>query len=357
MMKHGIRLVDGEGRNLRGAPALRFVLPIPFYQTGLSPRSSPHHQPEMPNPSSVGVRRGRYLYHPGGARTPPPVFSLYAPISRGLQADWPPTPAGGWLDDSPTVRAQEMRSTRLARQKLPKFPEMNKENGTPPDLFKANIPDDAKPHCAHGNMQACNSSADEPLEPNMSAATQVEQNKLTFPSGIPDLGVEPLQPRVNGAVAPLDAAYGVSDIGLNEHTLGFQTAVGLPLSADFVAGVRFLSYDPRKPSPSNVEILSRLGGLFSSGITKAELRQILRRCKLCRRFMFIDRCGYHRCDGAGSDTKDPQFSLVNTLLATSEGCGISQGVLSSLLSICQSCRRIVGAAGMEMHICGEIDYN
>lgn len=69
------------------------------------------------NPSRIykGVR-----LHPAvpGLRTPPPQFSLYAPITRGLQADWPPTPLGGWFPDSPTTQALAQRASRLASHSL-----------------------------------------------------------------------------------------------------------------------------------------------------------------------------------------------------------------------------------------------
>ncbi|KAJ3545106.1 hypothetical protein NMY22_g2568 [Coprinellus aureogranulatus] len=301
-------------------------------------------------------RIGRFMYHPGGARSPPPPFSLHAPIPRGLQADWPPTPEGGWKDESPTVTAQEIRARRLAGHNVPRsLDTANKENDDPVNLFRVimgNGPD-AKFLDLQSDAQPGDSSGNRPPASNVKASLHIQENAGTLPNATHPWG--------NGCIAPMEAAYNSSEIGgaqqLRDNGSVFSTAVGLPLSVEFVAGVRFLSYDPRKPTPSNAEVMQRLGEIFSPGITKAELRQILRRCKGCRRFMFLDRCEYHQCDGNGPDIKDPQFHLASALLATTASPGISQTGLSSLLSICQTCRRIVATNGMDLHICGEYDHH
>lgn len=134
-------------------------------------------------------------------------------------------------------------------------------------------------------------------------------------------------------------------------------ALGQPLNAEFFSGARYLSYDPRKPTPTNFDILMRLGQIVGPGVTKAETRLILRRCKLCRRFMYVERCSTHRCAGAVPDIQGQAFDLVETLFSLQEHAGLGQGDLLTLLSTCDTCRRVVINGNLVAHFCSEYDYH
>ncbi|KAF6751230.1 hypothetical protein DFP72DRAFT_851156 [Ephemerocybe angulata] len=90
-----------------------------------------------------------------------------------------------------------------------------------------------------------------------------------------------------------------------------------PLLLDdaFLATCHFRSFNPRRPTPTNFEILMRLGQFFGEGVTKTEFQQILRACKLCQRLMFADRRTSHECSGVVPSVREPDFDFVSTLLS------------------------------------------
>jgi hypothetical protein len=100
----------------------------------------------------------------------------------------------------------------------------------------------------------------------------------------------------------------------------------------------------------------RLGQIMGPGVTKAETRQVLQRCKMCRRFMYVDRCGYHRCNGAVPNVGEGGFQLVQMLLSDSEHAGLSQSDLISLLSTCNNCCHVVMTKHVGLHVCHGYDF-
>lgn len=127
---------------------------------------------------------------------------------------------------------------------------------------------------------------------------------------------------------------------------------GNPVNEEYLGSCRFLQYDPGNTSEAtHTRVLTRLNQCFGHGITKTELRQILRRCKVCRNLMFVDRCYLHRCDGAGVGAKDPGFDFISCLRSLDEHRGFTHQDLKLLLATCLGCDRITLAAYFLMHSC------
>ncbi|KAJ3513065.1 hypothetical protein NMY22_g15155 [Coprinellus aureogranulatus] len=108
-------------------------------------------------------------------------------------------------------------------------------------------------------------------------------------------------------------------------------AEGRILDDRFIAYCGFFKHDPGRPCPTNQDLFYRLCNYFDRGITKSELRLILRRCKECHRFMYAETRGYHQCDGFKATVDDPYFDIMASFLSHEENCGLSQEDILYLL--------------------------
>ncbi|KAJ3529169.1 hypothetical protein NMY22_g9107 [Coprinellus aureogranulatus] len=123
------------------------------------------------------------------------------------------------------------------------------------------------------------------------------------------------------------------------------------IDEDFLKACRFYNYDPQRPTPTNLDIIFRLGNYFGAGVTKAELRQILRRCKTCRHFLYADLRSSHRCTSEPLVAEAPLFDIVGAFLSHEENSGFTPQDLRQLLAICPLCGRIVQADRRHYHDC------
>ena len=127
---------------------------------------------------------------------------------------------------------------------------------------------------------------------------------------------------------------------------------GRPLDERFLRTCHIYHHDPRRPLPTTKDILMRLDDFLANGITKTDLRLLLRKCKSCRRFMYADSRAYHRCDSAqliGVD--DISFDFLSAFLSSNEHCGWMQSDLFSLLGVCNRCERVVLHKHFTFHAC------
>ncbi|KAJ3511064.1 hypothetical protein NMY22_g15776 [Coprinellus aureogranulatus] len=103
------------------------------------------------------------------------------------------------------------------------------------------------------------------------------------------------------------------------------------------------TFNPRRPTFTHFDVLMRLGhecGWPKTGVTRTELKRMLRACVQCRRFMYAERRAYHRCDSAAPDVRAIDFDLIQNMLAFHEHSGYSLSDLAFVLFRCQSCLRI-----------------
>ncbi|TEB29045.1 hypothetical protein FA13DRAFT_1711399 [Coprinellus micaceus] len=108
------------------------------------------------------------------------------------------------------------------------------------------------------------------------------------------------------------------------------------------------TFNPRRPTHTNFDVLMRLctqvGREYASGgITKTELKRILRTCVNCQRFMYADRRAMHRCDAPPLDVHIPGFDISQSMLTFDDHPGFSATDLCFLLFRCGVCHRIFSA--------------
>lgn len=103
------------------------------------------------------------------------------------------------------------------------------------------------------------------------------------------------------------------------------------------------TFNPHRPSPTNFDLVMRLGyhRLWAAdGVTRTELKRILKECVVCHRFMYADRRPQHCCEGPVLDVRASDFNLVDTMLEYREHAGFTVDDLTYLLFRCQDCLRI-----------------
>ncbi|KAJ3528869.1 hypothetical protein NMY22_g9232 [Coprinellus aureogranulatus] len=140
-----------------------------------------------------------------------------------------------------------------------------------------------------------------------------------------------------------------------DNTFNFTVQGGSSVSArildeEYLTTCRFYHHDPRRPLPTNLDILFRMGKYFGSGVTRSELRQALRRCKACRRFMYADNRGSHRCDAEALSTTEER-DLISAFLSVQESSGFASQDLRSQLIICASCDHVLQSNVLAFHDC------
>lgn len=115
-----------------------------------------------------------------------------------------------------------------------------------------------------------------------------------------------------------------------------------------------MDFDPGALPSENLGILERLGEMFSEGIAKHELRQILHRCTQCRRLVFVERRDCHVCQGPELRTKDPLFDFTSAMDSRSPHCGLSLEDFKALVATCKGCSRVVLSETFIFHICSAL---
>jgi hypothetical protein len=91
--------------------------------------------------------------------------------------------------------------------------------------------------------------------------------------------------------------------------------------------------------------------VFGPGITRSQLRQILRECADCEKFVFADRRDSHKCDGQVLLTRADDFDLVSALISFDETSGLSLVDIHHLLTQCAACKRICLIGTVNLHDC------
>ncbi|TEB22664.1 hypothetical protein FA13DRAFT_1798653 [Coprinellus micaceus] len=328
----------------------------------------PYNLNKQTMPGTPG-KRHRPRLHPKFASSmgiaPPPFFSLCGRTSRGL-SDNQPSPPDSWFDESPVAVALKLRGERLERS-------LYQSSAPKKDISECGIPTNAKigeihqrailgekdlnqgmqafPGCAPSDALSTHS---QPLCDAFALGSSLDVSNPggvdpAFTTGLSvEGGIVASNP---GALAPISS----TDLGIDIP--GINEMFGSSLTPDFISGTRYLTYDPRNPTPTSSDIVMRLGQIMGPGVTKAETRQILRRCKSCRRFMLVDRCGVHRCNGETPNINAGGFHLGEALLSESENSGLTQNDLISLLSTCNACCHIVMTMHLGFHLCLGFDYH
>ncbi|TEB23582.1 hypothetical protein FA13DRAFT_1797902 [Coprinellus micaceus] len=132
----------------------------------------------------------------------------------------------------------------------------------------------------------------------------------------------------------------------------------VPLNEKFLLSCRFYSHDPRRPSPSSLDLLFKLGNYFGKGITKPELRQIIRKCKQCRNHMYTENRVFHACGTATAlDVRSPVFHMVTAFLTTVQHRGFTQDDMLYLLRECKACHKICLNRSVYYHSCVQLTSN
>ncbi|TEB18336.1 hypothetical protein FA13DRAFT_1803780 [Coprinellus micaceus] len=96
------------------------------------------------------------------------------------------------------------------------------------------------------------------------------------------------------------------------------------------------TFNPRRPTHTNFDVLMRLctqvGREYASGgITKTELKRILRTCVNCQRFMYADRRAMHHCDAPPLDVHIPGFDISQSMLTFDGPSGVHALIENTLL--------------------------
>ncbi|KAJ3530963.1 hypothetical protein NMY22_g8351 [Coprinellus aureogranulatus] len=139
---------------------------------------------------------------------------------------------------------------------------------------------------------------------------------------------------------------------INVAVYGGAVVPGRVLDEEYLTSCRFYHHDPRRPLPTNFDIIIRMCNYFGPGVTRSELRQALRRCKACRRFMYADSRGFHRCDAPPLSTADRD--LIAAFLLTDESSGFASQDLRMQLTMCGLCDHVLLSNVLNYHSCGAV---
>lgn len=133
----------------------------------------------------------------------------------------------------------------------------------------------------------------------------------------------------------------MKDTYLKADTSNHFVAEILALDSSFFEDVP--AFNPHRPTYTNFDVLMRLVhecGWPKTGVTRTELKRMLRACVACHRYMFAERRARHRCDGTAPDVRAVDFDFVQTMLSFDGNSGFSVGDLIYLLFRCAKCLRI-----------------
>lgn len=98
----------------------------------------------------------------------------------------------------------------------------------------------------------------------------------------------------------------------------------------------------------------RLTQFFGGGITPDELRRILRQCKDCTRFVYLERQGLHHCGSTPELLFNPDgFQIASSLLSLNQNSGIHAMDLCRFLVYCGYCGRICLEGALDYHTCSD----
>ncbi|KAF6744867.1 hypothetical protein DFP72DRAFT_857039 [Ephemerocybe angulata] len=114
---------------------------------------------------------------------------------------------------------------------------------------------------------------------------------------------------------------------------------------------KFQKFNPLRPTKSALDIVISFGQWFGKGITKSELRQILRLCHACGNFMYVERRGTHQCEAAAIQVQAQDFDFVSSLLSFNFSSGLDYEDLRHLIMTCGGCSRICLRAAIMYHEC------
>ncbi|KAJ3540217.1 hypothetical protein NMY22_g4396 [Coprinellus aureogranulatus] len=135
----------------------------------------------------------------------------------------------------------------------------------------------------------------------------------------------------------------------------FAGYTSVPFDNAFMVSCKVAGFDPSNPSPTNLDYLLRLTTLCGGGVTRPEFRKIMRRCRGCSCFAYVERQAFHQCRGSEmvveAEGEYGDYDLGKALLSPVSTRGLSQWDLKRVLTCCGACSKIFIEGGISFHIC------
>lgn len=133
--------------------------------------------------------------------------------------------------------------------------------------------------------------------------------------------------------------------------LAYGHRAALDFDHEFLRALGLGAFNPKTQKASDLDIVFTLGRPFGPGITRAQFKQIIRRCSLCHNVCLRERRHSHRCRGPALLSQADGFSLIDSLLTYDEHAGLSFFDLSRLLIRCGRCHHICLEGTLIVHDC------
>ena len=114
---------------------------------------------------------------------------------------------------------------------------------------------------------------------------------------------------------------------------------------------KLVGFNPKTRNLSPLSILFVLGRIFGPGITKAQFRQIVRKCIVCNNICFVERLHLHQCYGTVLRTMADGFDFEAIMLSNKEHAGFSRFDIYRLLELCADCGHICMEGAVSLHNC------
>ncbi|KAJ3503696.1 hypothetical protein NMY22_g18157 [Coprinellus aureogranulatus] len=325
----------GDGKPIRLHPYYRSPLnrtPIPFNITS-SPRALAHNSPpwlSQPYVSNTGLAspfrlRSGSLTALAGSN----VFNDFTFSHEG--ADWN---AGNPPDPDTLKLASAIENGLEAIATANEVAERASECGSDPD-----------PAVSNPNTVLCDQEKED--KENITEATTSPEligGDLPWEEGMSDFTMNLFRETfVPGETSP--------PLTAEDRTDRCDGRAGRVLDEEYLTSCRFYHHDPRRPLPTNLDILFRVCNYFGPGVSRSELRQAFRRCKACRRFMYTDARGSHQCNAAPLSLEGQD--LASAFLSVEESSGLSSQELRTQLTICGLCDHVLQSKVLNssMHTC------
>ena len=115
---------------------------------------------------------------------------------------------------------------------------------------------------------------------------------------------------------------------------------------------KLLGFNPIQQRMSNADILFELVRVFGPGITRIQMRQILRKCIACHGVCFVERLHLHSCTARILEAGDKDFDFIRSMTSYEEHRGLRESDLVRLFMICDLCNHVgvIGTA-QSLHCC------
>ncbi|KAF5340299.1 hypothetical protein D9611_007862 [Ephemerocybe angulata] len=210
----------------------------------------------------------------------------------------------------------------------------------------------------------------EAIEPSSGVVTHMSSN-ATLLGGFGDIAsteaIEPVVPPLGAlpfySPPQLDFANfspGPQEIpGATPGTINllYQNCTYYQATDALLASCKIQNYNPRRPSPSAIDIIIRMGQWFGPGVTRSDLRQVLRKCLNCHHFLYTERRAYHECSAPPLAAQAPDFDFVGGMLGSFYNSGLRRRDLHCLFVLCGGCGRIILRLAVIYHRCPGGNWN